>query len=154
MKETISIARTMLEENTVAQHGSKIQLNLGPREVAELKAIHTGVNAVAANQSMSYGLYRKGDRIDSDISSQSESVEDNNWIIREEVDLGVVGYLGPVLSSSYIQFPAGLVLLGSPQAVMRPNQATTMRIIMTLYYQIQTVTESDLARLMMKYRND
>ncbi len=153
MKETISIARATLEKNTVAQFGKKIQLNLGPREVAVLKAVHSTVNPVVANQSMTYGLYRKGDKIDSNIESHDEVVEDNNWIMRNEVDLGVAGYLGPVLSNSYMLMPADLVLLGSPQLVIRPNQASTMRVIMAIYYEIRTVNESDLARLMMKYRS-
>lgn len=152
MKETISIARATLSESTVAQFGKKIKLNLGPNEIAELKAVHFAVSPLTASQSLTYGLYRKGDKVESSIALINEVVEDANWIIHRAIDLGTAAYVGPVLGDSYHQLPEDLVLLGSPQLVIRPNQAASMSATITLYYKIRTVSDNDLSKLMMKYR--
>lgn len=150
--ETTKVSRVHLTTSLVEQVEGKFALNLGKNEVAELLAIYQHANMAAVDHVIRYGVYRKSDSAPV-LADHDATSEDNNWILISAIHSGAATYLGPIIFDKMIKMPPGIVLVRSPRLVVESLQAILVVFVLTLYYRVKTVSNDELAKLMVKYHS-
>lgn len=152
MEESLKIARGAVASVAIEIAWAKMDLSLGKNEIAIVKAIHRYRNVGVAAKSIIHGLYRKSDMQSSNIADPDAVSRDKNWLLWEMHDTGVAGYVGSIMSSNMYYFD-DLILIRSPQTVMKNLAANYALVVETLYYKSKIVSDKDYAQLMMKYHS-
>lgn len=149
--ETIKVARASITTTAALQYES-VPINPGVDEVAIIRAIEWQSFFIKEADDIQFGwLWRR---------SKPATVPniETNWVRNNDVldnfyDSMVwstaVGW-AHVYNRHYKLLPAPIVLLRSPQLVALSSAASGGAINVSLWYQIQTLADKELAKLMVK----
>lgn len=129
--------------------GKKANLNIGEKEVIELRSLHyymCALGVAAGANSVYLGLYRKSEKLPKSIGygNDSDEVWATRWVekfVTESISLSKNGY---------IVFPKPILLLRPPQMVHQYSNFIGLDIQMRLYYTIKKLPSQELAKLMIK----
>ncbi len=149
--EDVKVSRAQHVSTLVETLHKRFKLNLGKNDVAIVYKIQFLLDLFVPNHSVKVGVYRKTDEVESNIGVRDQVVEDRNWLMVGSYDTGDATYTGSFAINKDINFSPPLVLIRSPQLTLKNNDAESAGLIGSIFYTLKTISDKDMARLMMKY---
>ena len=149
--ENVKVARAQHVSTIIETLQKQFRLHLGENEIAIVHKVLIVVDLFVVNQSVKVGVYRKTTNLSSDITVRDQVVEDKNWLTWTTYDTGDAGYTSGFAFLDDINFTPGMILVRSPQLVLRNIVAEAAAVIATLYYTTKIVNDKTIAELLMKY---